>query len=144
MKITIIRKWFTTNASIGELYVDDTLFCFTLEDTVRALGVKIKGHTAIPAGKYSVKLTFSNRFQQNMPLISNSSDLSVQDGFGARWDGIRIHPGNTDKDTDGCILLGRKRLDTSIVESKAAYSLFMEQYLKEKYADLTVLNKQMK
>lgn len=72
---------------------------FTLEDVDRKLetgGVKMPGQTAIPRGIYKITIDFSNRFQRDMLHI-----LDVP-----QFDGIRIHAGNTDVDTEGCILVG--------------------------------------
>lgn len=112
MKLTLYRKWLTAETTIGELLVDNAFFCFTLEDKLRAPGVKIKHETAIPAGVYSVALTYSNRFQQIMPLLINVP----------MFEGIRIHPGNMAADTSGCILVGRQHHENRISESKAAYA----------------------
>lgn len=94
MKLTLKRGPSTEKSTPGRLFVDGAFQCFTLEDVVRP--IKIKGETAIPAGTYKVIITMSNRFKRLLPLV-----LDVP-GF----DGIRIHPGNTDKDTSGCILVG--------------------------------------
>lgn len=102
MQITIKRFEFGTNYTIGRMYVDGQLLCFTLEDKVREVEGqpveqwKVAGQTAIPKGTYDVTYDFSNRFQSKRPHILNVP------GF----DGIRIHTGNSDKDTEGCILLG--------------------------------------
>lgn len=101
------RKWFTDRSTISEFWVDDTLFGYCLEDKIRPEGEKIHGQTAIPYGKYLVKMTMSNRFKKMMPLIYNKTDYSVQDSKGIKWLGVRIHAGNTDKDTDGCLLIGK-------------------------------------
>ena len=97
--------------TIGRLYINGDNTCFTLEDVVRPDGVKVYGETAIPEGRYKVIVNFSNRFQTLMPLV-----LDVP-GF----EGIRIHKGNTDKDTHGCILLGSNSTGSSITDSKKAY-----------------------
>lgn len=40
--------------------------------------------------------------------------------------GILFHPGNTNKDSEGCILLGLSRSgDNAIAESRPAFALFM-------------------
>jgi hypothetical protein len=95
LELKLIRKNFTEQSTIGELSVDGAFECFTLEDKVRP--VKIKGETAIPAGTYEVAVTFSNKFQKFLPLL-----LDVPN-----FDGIRIHTGNTPKDTPDCILVGQ-------------------------------------
>ncbi len=94
MKLVLQRKPSGKTATIGELFIDGRFECDTLEDVVRA--EKIHGRTAIPSGTYKVKLTHSPRFKRILPLIENVP------GF----EGVRIHPGNTSDDTEGCILPG--------------------------------------
>lgn len=118
MEMKLIRKWRKDTYSIGKLYIDGACICDTLEDTDRGLKssmtkdeiakVKIKGKTAIPTGKYTVGMSFSNRFKKIMPILVNVP------GF----DGIRIHSGNTAADTEGCILCGRNTAVGKITESR--------------------------
>ena len=107
--IIVQRTWKTAKSTIGQLTFGN-FNCFTLEDTERAPGVKVAGQTAIPAGRYEVQMTFSPRFQRNMPLV-----MGVP-GFA----GIRIHSGNTAEDTEGCLLLGYVRLQDRVEQSRAA------------------------
>src|SRR4051794_1532912 len=106
MDLKVIRKQFTDKSTIGDLFINDQFECFTLEDVVRP--VKIKGMTAIPAGIYEVVINFSERFRKLLPLLLNVPT----------FDGIRIHPGNTDKDTEGCILVGQMKQKDSIGNSR--------------------------
>ena len=112
MELLVKRDQLDPTCTIGTMSVDGEFYCYTLEDTVRAPGVKVYGQTAIPAGSYDVIVNMSNRFKQLMPLV-----LAVP-GF----EGIRIHPGNTAEDTDGCILVGRKRYSKFLGESRLAYA----------------------
>lgn len=98
MKLTLERKEYPTY-SAGSLFVDNVWLCYTLEDKVR--DVKIYGKTAIAYGIYDVVITMSNRFKKRLPLLLNVPN----------FEGIRIHSGNTDKDTDGCILVGMENGD---------------------------------
>ena len=116
MKLHVKRDQLDPDCTLGSLYIDGEFYCHTLEDTVRAPGVKVYGQTAIPAGTYGVTVNMSNRFKQLMPLV-----LSVP-GF----EGIRIHPGNTAADTDGCILVGRQRFPKFIGQSRLAYAPLLE------------------
>ena len=90
---------------MGCLSIDGVLICDTLEPTDRQLDAltmrpeqKIYGRTAIPTGTYPVVLTYSAKFRQTLPLL-----LRVP-----YFEGVRIHAGNSAKDTAGCILVGRR------------------------------------
>lgn len=96
MELTLNRIFLGSSATIGELLVNDKHLCDTLEDRVRPEGEKVYGKTAIPEGTYEVKLTHSPRFKKILPEILNVPNFS----------GIRIHTGNSSKDTEGCILVG--------------------------------------
>lgn len=111
MEITVKRKFFGDTYTIGDLYVDGEKFCNTLEDKVRPDGVKVFGETAIPYGSYNVTITMSNRFKKLMPLVENVK------GF----DGIRIHSGNTDADTHGCLLVGVNSIKGQITNSRVIF-----------------------
>lgn len=98
MELNLYRHTYNVRGDrniIGDLFIDGEFFCYTLEDERRADGVKVYGETAIPTGTYNVKLTKSNRFKRLMPLLIDVPLFS----------GIRIHGGNTSKDTLGCILV---------------------------------------
>lgn len=126
MELLLRRKWFTQNSTIGELYIDDKFECYILEDVARALGVKIKGQTAIPEGDYQVIVTFSNRFNKDLPLLVNAPNSTVSDNHGAVWSGIRIHSGNDSQDTEGCLLTGTQRITDKVINSRIAFSKLME------------------
>lgn len=120
MNIVLLRHWFTEKSTIGELFIDDKFECYILEDVARPLGVKIKGSTCIPENEYIIMINFSNRFQRLLPLIFNMSNLSVDDGHGKIWTGIRIHSGNDSQDTEGCLLPGQKKITDKVINSVAA------------------------
>lgn len=95
--------------TIGRLFIDGKYFCDTLEPKVRDLSKepKVKGKTAIPAGRYQIVLTYSPRFRRILPQL-----LDVP-----QFTGIRIHRGNTHKDTEGCILVGLNKAVGKVLES---------------------------
>ena len=113
MILTLHRTTFDAKSTLGDLSLDGVFFCHTLEPRVR-YGPKIPGRTAIPAGSYNVVIDMSARFKRLMPHV-----LDVP-GF----EGIRIHSGNTDADTAGCILLGKVAGKDWIGESRAAFEAF--------------------
>ena len=110
MLVRVEREDFTGKSTIGRLFVDGVFECFTLEDVVRP--VKIKGMTAIPAGMYEVVVSFSARFQRPLPLLLNVP----------HFDGVRIHTGNTDADTEGCLLVGQSKSKDFVGASRAAFA----------------------
>lgn len=114
MKIEIKRKIFTDKSTIGEMFINGKFFCYTLEDKVRE--VKIQGETAIPKGTYDTIIDMSTRFKKLMPHILNVPNFS----------GIRIHAGNTNKDTEGCILLGSHYTTDFVSNSVSTYNSFMQ------------------
>lgn len=111
LELRVVRKTFTGRSTIGELYIDEQFHCYTLEDVVREGQPKVYGETAIPKGRYEVTLTFSNRFKKTMPLLHHVP------GF----EGIRIHKGNTDADSLGCILVGKAKGPDRISNCAPAY-----------------------
>lgn len=117
MILELVRTERTNHSTLGTLDVDGSFFCFTLEDPVRPVNLKIPGHTAIPAGRYRVQVTWSPRFKQRMPLLIGVPNFS----------GIRIHPGNTASDTEGCILVGYDRGPDRLNRSRAAYDDLLNQ-----------------
>lgn len=102
--------------TLGRLLVNGSFGYYTLEDLVRHR--KIAGETAIPAGRYRVRLTYSPRFGRLMPSVEGVPGFS----------GVRIHSGNDHQDTEGCILVGMAKgqldgdPDPEILQSRAAYS----------------------
>jgi Family of unknown function (DUF5675) len=137
MRMLLEREIKSPDFTLGRVYIDGQFKFFSLEDTVRekpGLRVdeyKVPSKTAIPCGNYRVIITFSQRFQKHLPLL-----LDVP-GFA----GIRIHAGNTEKDTEGCILLGTGKAQGMVTNSRFAMSIFMpmlEEALKNGVATIEV------
>ena len=67
---------------------------------------------AIPEGEYRVSMTYSPKYKTQLPLITGDCR------FNSLWQGIRIHAGNTAKDTQGCILVGKNREVGKVLDSR--------------------------
>lgn len=108
MNLVLNRQPSNDSCTHGDLFVGDDFECVTLEDIVRE--VKIPGETAIPAGRYRVVITYSNRFKRDLPLLLDVPNFT----------GVRIHSGNTAAQTEGCLLVGKERGPTTVMQSRAA------------------------
>ena len=106
MKLRLERLWPQKDYTVGRLYVDDRLFCNTLEDRIvdkNKNGVfdgdekKVYGESAIPYGTYKIIYNWSPKFGRNLPRLLNVP----------HFEGILIHPGHTAADSAGCILVGK-------------------------------------
>ena len=117
MKLEIKREPSTNVCTIGTMTINGRFQCYTLEDVVR--DQKIPGETAIPSGVYKVIITYSNRFKRDLPLLVNVENFS----------GVRIHPGNTAADTEGCILVGQSRAASSVQMSRTAFDALYSKLL---------------
>ena len=118
MELLLKRDVFTEVSTQGQLSVNGEFECFTLEDKDRKLengGTKVFGETAIPRDRYKVELDWSPHFGKDMPHI-----LDVP-----QFEGVRIHPGNYPRDTEGCILVGKERYEDFIRDSKIAFDALL-------------------
>ena len=128
MKIKVKRYEFRDTYTVGRMYIDDVYFCYTLEDKVRE-GEKVNGQTAIPTGTYNVIIDVSTRFGKQLPHILNVPNFT----------GVRIHAGNTSKDTEGCILLGHTYAGKDFIgNSKSAFDVFFEKLKQAKTATIEI------
>lgn len=122
MKLVLKRIAFKPTYTIGRLYIDGVYECDVIEDCDRGLDdsmseseiikKKIYGQTAIPSGTYDVVITYSPKYKKMMPLI-----LGVKG-----YSGIRIHSGNTAKDTLGCLIVGKNKEVGKVLESRTTYN----------------------
>ena len=143
MELVLKRIAKKDDYTIGRLYVRKTVLdeylageeleyvCDTLEPKWRdyAKGArKIKGKSAIPEGRYPIVITFSPTFKKWLPLLVNVPMFS----------GIRIHAGNTVKDTQGCILVGENREVGKVLNSRKYVEIIKSKIVEAKDKDEAV------
>ena len=116
--ILTLHRLLTTqkDGTIGALRLDGEPFCWTMEPY--SLG-NIPGESCIPAQEYPLFPHISGRFGRTW---------EVGDVYGRIF--IIFHPGNTARETDGCILPGYKLGDIkgvkAVVESRPAYNALIK------------------
>lgn len=121
MELRLERIASDEDCTRGVLTVDGRFQCFTLEDEFRE--EKVAHETRIPAGRYRIVPHPRSRWVPRLrkrfgPTIGRYA-LLLEDV--PQFTGILIHPGNTDKHTSGCILVGNTCLTESIGDSRSAY-----------------------
>lgn len=128
MELLLKRHTFKPTYTIGKLFVNSKYFCDVIEDTVRDLNMdgdlddsgegKIYGKTAIPYGRYEVQVTMSTRFKKLLPIL-----IGVK-GF----EGIRIHSGNTEQDSLGCLIVGENKEVGKVLNSRVTMDKLMKEF----------------
>lgn len=105
--LTLVRYTLTETAILGSLYLNGAFICYTLENSAKV----------IPCGMYTVQNSKSQKFKRELPLLHNAKVPASR--------GIRIHRGNTFKDSQGCVLvgMGRSTEKSSVTESTNAETM---------------------
>jgi len=119
VSLVLIRDTFTKESIIGKLYVDGEMFCDTLELPYKDNQRRI---SSIPMGVYNVRLRY--------PRESGTRDylhLLIQDV--PNRDFILVHRGNKSSDSRGCVLVGLKREQDFVSNSKLAMDLLMKELI---------------
>src|SRR5687768_8313432 len=111
---------------MGVIAVDGRLYGWTLEDTWAGNKPNV---SCIPAGEYGVRITYSPRFKIITPELVGVPNRSS----------IRIHPGNDESDTTGCILVGTwvNPSMNKIFDSREAFGTLMN--ILSHSEDITIL-----
>lgn len=107
VEMILIREETIEDAVMGSLYVGGVILCSTLENE----------KTLIPTGTYKLNVSKSPKFGRMLPLVYNEKVPMVR--------GIRIHVGNSVKDSSGCVLVG-ERAGNKLLNSRS-----MEQAITE-------------
>jgi hypothetical protein len=105
--LVLVRDIRKGDAILGCLFLNGTFICYTLENADKA----------IPEGVYNIENSKSPKFKRELPLVYNKTVKASR--------GIRVHRGNTVKDSAGCILvgMGRDAKKGSLAESASAETM---------------------
>ena len=144
MKLTLKRIYKGEKYTIGKLYIDGEYFCDTIEDVIRPLPLlcpdtphdksckckeKIYAETAIPCGTYRLALSYSPKFKRNLPRLYDVPHFL----------GILIHSGNTEKDSAGCIIVGKNKVKGKVIDSKITMEALMKRLENQKNITIEIV-----
>lgn len=115
MIITVAREPSQLEHTYSKIFIDGRYECEGLEDQHQ--DQKVAGHTRIPSGIYPIRYRvvggFHNRYSKKPWTHYGMLEI-----FGVpNFKYVLIHIGNTDDDTAGCLLVGKRR---GTFEGKAA------------------------
>lgn len=144
MKVTINRRYTGKTCVIGKFKVLDDeekiLFeCFSLEEDKE--GLESGKDLRIPEGNYNLKRHSPSRFENTLREITGKNDdemINVYNNEVPASRAILIHWGNTDKDTQGCILLGltKDNNNESVGQSRQACKEFYDLMYKKDLSEI--------
>ncbi len=117
-RLTLTRTSRGVGYTTGILHEEGKILCYTLEPQWRNLKheKKVMGLTAIPEGKYRIRMSPSKKFRRMMPYLMEVPNFT----------GVMIHPGNKVKDTEGCILVGERDKPNTLVHSRKTFEWLYE------------------
>lgn len=138
MELLVERAWPKDTYTIGKFYVDGKRIGESMEDKDRGLlqsmplstikKLKIYGETAIPKGRYEVRMTNSSKFAKKawaLPTKGKVPEICNVPGYS----GIRIHPLNCANASLGCIGIGKNDKKGWISQSTAYYRNLVDNYI---------------
>ena len=115
---TLNRTSYSEDGVFGLLISDDGQTFYTLEHSYKQADGSYKPKVAL--GTYICQRHAPNRLPYETFEVTN-----VPDFMDNSVTGILLHIGNYNKDSDGCILLGKGQTASMITHSKEAFEEFM-------------------
>lgn len=103
MEIELHRRWHKQFYIIGNLIVNGSFLCNTLEPSLTRLP-----YPAIQPGRYQIRMQWSRKFKAPRAFLQ---DIPARSG-------IMIHEGNKVSDTLGCILVGDNTFVGQVLNSR--------------------------
>jgi len=122
MKLKVARFFDDGDSTLGVLSINGMPDAFTVEDEKRE--IKVKKETRIPEGTYEIKLrTEGTHHEQYKKKYGDKHFGMLHITNIPNFQYVLIHIGNSDEDTEGCLLPGlTASLSTMTVgESTVAY-----------------------
>jgi hypothetical protein len=107
--------------------------CDTLEDKFRGNNLKDKkvyGETCIPEGTYRIVMTYSPKFNKELPQILNVPFFTD----------IYFHSGNIPEHSEGCILCGENKIVGCVINSVIKTNEVFSLIKKADLCDITIRN----
>ena len=127
MDYSLLRFKSRGDYTIGGVFEHKTVLsmpnflCFSLEDEFRK--VKKKAETRIKSGRYRLELRteggLTQRYANKFPGM-HVGMIWLREVPDFKW--VYIHVGNTDDDTEGCIVVGNGTISDRLTNSVDAYS----------------------
>ena len=128
MELVVKRCALKPTYTIGKLFIDGVFFCHTCEDCDRGLTdamtvaeikkKKIYGQTAIPLGKYEVRMDIkSPKYSTRAKFKELTGGYMPKIDKIKGYEGVLIHVGNSAADTLGCILVGDNTVVGKVMNS---------------------------
>ena len=103
--LVLVRDRRTETAVLGRLFIGSVCVAYTLENAAKV----------IPGGLYSLQNSKSPKFGRELPLIYGDKVAASR--------GVRIHAGNSYKDSSACLLVGMGRNGEKLTESASAETM---------------------
>ena len=119
INLLILRDAFTSESTLGVLFINGERFCDTLELPYRD---NQRSVSCIPTGEYKVRMRYPRESATREYL-----HLLIQEVKDRQF--ILFHRGNSAKDTRGCVLVGQSRKQDFVGNSTLAMDLLMKEII---------------
>lgn len=131
-KLRLERIFSNNTYTIGKLYLNGKYICDTIEDTDRKLSsnmtvdeikkIKVQNKTAIPYGTYKVAMDVVSPSYSKVDYYVKNYGAKIPRLLNVKgFEGVLIHPGNTEKDSAGCIIVGSNKVKGKVINSRAIF-----------------------
>ena len=132
MTITVKRTYNCKTYCISHIYINDKYICDAIEDVDRMLdnsmplseiqSKKVYAKTAIPTGTYLLTLNVISPKFSKKPYYKNFCGGKLPRVLNVKgFDGILWHRGTSEKDSDGCLILGYNEVKGQVINSQQAF-----------------------